>query len=162
MIFVMYADFSQIVLLDVDVKLDEVHAVPFWSSENVATDLFSSRAGARAVSIATPGKGEILVEISVLETVPDASDAIWARTDECRLELPSGRLGIAEILELEHPVHLLEFAPDSYRLRASLSGWDWDAPIAVPAELMPEGVEAVYQRVKLELWPAQPRLQRSS
>lgn len=157
LLFVMYADFSQFVLLDRQVNLASVHEIPFWSVENPQTDLFSVRANAQAVAICTPGKGEILLEIDVLESPPDAPEAGWARVGVSRLELPSGQLGISEILELENPVQTLQVTPGTYQVRASLSGWDWDAPVAVPPELMPEDVEDVYQRAKLELWPEKTR-----
>jgi hypothetical protein len=158
LLFVMYADFSQFVLLDRQVSLDQVHEPPFWSAENPATDLFSVRANAQAVSVSAPGKGEILLEVEILGSPPDAPEASWSRVGVSRLELPSGQLGISEILELENPIQTLQVTPGTYQVRASLSGWDWDAPVAVPPELRPEGVEDVYQRAKLELWPEKPQV----
>ena len=158
MIFVMYADFAQFVMLDRQVNLASVHETPFWSTENPQTDLFSVRANAQAISVNTPGKGEILLEVHVLESPPDAPEAGWNRVGVSRLELPSGQLDISEILDLENPIQTLQVTPGTYQVRANLSKWDWDAPVSVPPELMPDGVEAVYQRAKLELWPKNPRV----
>ena len=147
--FVMFADFCQIVLLDVSVNLNDVHQPAFWDGEDPETAKFSSRANARAVAVGGIGKQDILLEVEILEAAPDSSLSGWLHVFEFDLNLPSGRLGIVEILSLEHPERTLKVAPGRYRVRASISADG--VPVIVPPELMSDDLEAVHQCVMLEL-----------
>lgn len=149
--FVIFADYCQVVLLDGGVNLNDVHNPPLWSIEDPEVTKFSSRANAQAVAVGGIAKQDILLEVEVLEGVPAASVGDWVHVFEFILNLPSGTLGIAEILSLEYPTRTLKVAPGTYRVRASI-GAD-SVPVVVPPESMPPGVESVNQRVMLELWP---------
>jgi hypothetical protein len=66
------------------------------------------------------------------------------------MHLPSGKLHITEIIDMDPPKAVLNLEPGWYGLRVSVSDMDWDVTLELP-----EGVvcdEPVYQRVRFEFW----------
>ncbi len=135
----MYSDFSQIVVLDTSVNFEKLSDEdPFWNAENDKS-MFSVRQESRATSIATEGKGAILIEVQHLERAPNKLVADVPLCGECNLHLPSGNLGFAEILDLENPEKVLPFPEGRYHLRATMIAWsysqnpDTDLPLSIVA-----------------------------
>jgi hypothetical protein len=149
--FIMYADFSQIVVLDSGVNLFEMTTrIPFWASENPQHDLFSIRMEHTAVSVGGMNKDYTLVDVFTEEN-HDAplESSNWVRREEMQLHLPSGTLWITEIIDMEPPRFTLPLEPGWYTLRVSISDYDWDKELPLPIGVTCD--EPVRQQVRLEL-----------
>jgi hypothetical protein len=149
--FVIYADYAQIVLLDANVDLYALAlGEPFWSTENADLELFSVRAQSTAISVGGMNKDWALVDVVVTNLEPPRDTSGWRRVADTRMHLPSGALWVTEIIDMEPPKAVVTLEPGWYGLRASLSDYDWDVTLELPAPLSCE--EPVRQRVKLEWW----------
>jgi hypothetical protein len=149
--FVIYADYAQIVLLDSSVDLYALAlGEPFWSVENSDLELFSVRARNTAISVGGMNKDWALLEVLVSDLEPPRDPNGWRRVADTRMHLPSGTLHVAEIIDIEPPKAVLSLEPGWYGLRASVSDYDWDANLELPAPLTCD--DPVRQRVKLEWW----------
>jgi hypothetical protein len=149
--FVMYADFSQVVVLDGTVNLFALATgTPFWGSENPQLDLFSVRMNHTALSVGGMNKDYTLVGVFTEEN-HDAplESSNWVRHEETRLHLPSGTLWITEIIDLQPPRFTLLLEPGWYTLRVSISDYDWDKELPLPIGVTCD--EPVRQQVRLEL-----------
>jgi len=113
--YTLFADYFQFYLQDENAESDLSDS---WTPE--AVDRFLAVAPG-TIGVGTVRNMNVPVVVEVIDRQPDADLSAWDLVNECTLELPSGRVVIADCTDYLPDAARIDLTPGSYRTRRAHS-----------------------------------------